>query len=235
MTAPVDTSRRAAPPLSYVSLKRARPGRPVRVLLTGFGPFPGVPVNPTEGIVAAAAARLARERHGVVVATETLPTEWAMLARLPRILPRHRPDLVIMTGVAVHARGARIERSAHARANAALADAAGAKLILRSGFYAHRAARRTEVDVDRLKTALFCANLRVSVSDDPGAYLCNAAYLTALDWAARCAPRPPVLFLHLPPPRLAQGMRAHDLAALLAKVAGTLARHPHRRGAVLPT
>lgn len=215
-------------------LKRRMPARPVRVLLTGFGPFPGVPVNPTGAIVAAAARRLARTRTPLRVATETLPTEWAMLARLPDLLCFHRPDVVVMTGVAVRARSARLERTAHARADAALSDAAGAKLIVKSGIYAHRAARRTEVDANRVKTALNRAKLRISVSDDPGRYLCNAAYLTALDWAARRAPRPTVVFVHVPPPRLSTGIRGHDLADLVAQVAETLARSPHRRGAVLP-
>jgi pyroglutamyl-peptidase len=213
---------------------RSRPARPVRVLLTGFGPFPGVPVNPTAEIIAAAARRLAHAHAPLEIDTEVLPTEWAMLARLPEILGFHRPDVVIMTGVAVRARSVRLERTAHARADAALQDAAGAKLIVKSGIYAHRSARRTEVDADRLKSALFCANLRVSVSDDPGRYLCNAAYLTALDWAARRFPRPPVVFVHVPPPRLAHGARGRDLVDTVVEVGRALASGTHRRGVVRP-
>lgn len=226
--------RPALPTEDFVPLKRARPARPVRVLLTGFGPFPGVPINPTERIVAAACAQLARSAHGIVAVAEILPTEWAMLARLPKNLGFHRPDLVIMTGVAAGARSVRLERSAHARADAALSDAAGAKLIVKSGIYAHRAARRTDIDVARLKRSLMRAQVRVALSDDPGRYLCNAAYLTALDWAATQAPRPPVVFVHVPPPRLAPGLRERDLIRLIAQTAETLARTPHRRGAVLP-
>jgi len=216
-------------------LGRIRPARPPHILLTGFGPFPGVPINPTQRIVAAAASRLARmPGHGIVV-TEILPTEWAMLARLPTLLARHRPDVVVMTGVAVRARSARIEQTAHARAETGLADARGAKLKIKSGLYAHRAARHTEVDVARLRTALSRANLRnVAQSDDPGAYLCNAAYLTALDWSRTQAPRPPVVFIHVPEPGLRPGARERDLVELVVRTATKLAHEPLRRGAVRP-
>lgn len=215
-------------------IAHARPARPVRVLLTGFGPFPGMPVNPTSTLIAAAAQRLKRGCMPLTVATEILPTEWAMLTRLPAVLAGHRPDVVVMTGVAGGARGARIERIAHPHADAALRDAAGAKLKVGSTAYPHGAVRRSEVDAARLKAALNRANLRVSLSDDPGRYLCNAGYLTALDWAARQAPRPPVVFVHVPPPRLAPGVRLSHLMDLVVETAETLARHAHRRGAVRP-
>lgn len=218
-------------------IARARPPRhqPPRILLTGFGPFPGVPVNPTERIVAAAARRLARAHKGAHVAAEVFPTEWAMLANLPDRLAVHRPDVVVMTGVAVRARTPRIERIAHAHADAALSDASGSKAHDLSKSYAHRAPRRSEVDVARLKRTLIAANLRIAHSDDPGRYLCNAAYLTALDWARTRRPRPPVVFVHVPPPRLGPGLRERDLVETVVRVAEALAGGGRlRRGAVRP-
>lgn len=206
--------------------RRTRPARPLRVLITGFGPFPGVPVNPTERIAARVAHDLARQHRRVDVATEILPTEWAMLAGLPRRLDAHDPDLVVMTGVATNARGIRIERTAHPSAGRTLRDAAGARPKITSKRDPHGASRRTPVDVPALVARLNRAGVGIALSDDPGRYLCNAAYLTALDWSAHRRPRPPVLFVHVPPPKLRTGAREPDLAGAVIRLVAEVLNAP---------
>lgn len=210
-----------------------RPPRPLKVLITGFGPFPGVPVNPTERIAVGVRHRLSRLPRPIEIVTDVVPTEWAMLAHLPARLDRHRPDLVIMTGVAGRARSARIERSAHPHAGRHLKDAVGAKPKAVSKRYPHGAIRRTTVDVPRLVRRLTRTGHRVALSDDPGRYLCNASYLTALDWAAGRRPRPPVLFVHVPPPKLRLGVRDQDLVGVVAQIVTAFgdgpSPHPGRR------
>ena len=77
------------------------------ILVTGFGPFPGAPVNPTGPLV----ARLARVRlgHGKVV-THIFSTTYAAVDRdLPKLIAHYRPDALLMFGLATKAKSLRIE------------------------------------------------------------------------------------------------------------------------------
>ena len=98
------------------------------VLVTGFGPFPGAPYNPTGPLV----TRLARLRRpglaGVTVIGHVFATSYAAVDReLPWLIARHRPDVVLMFGLAARTRGLRIETRAR-NALALLPDAGGGTL-----------------------------------------------------------------------------------------------------------
>ena len=96
-----------------------------RILLTGFGPFPGVPTNPSGWLAETLAERLpAPELQGRIHA-RIFPTEWQAAALLPNLCETLQPHVMIHFGVSEHAKTFRIEHSAHNRA-APRADAAGA-------------------------------------------------------------------------------------------------------------
>ena len=83
-----------------------------RVLITGFGPFPGAAENSSAWLAEALAA--AGAPSGCTLHTEVLPTEWTEVATLgPRLLQQHRPRLILHLGLSRNAKGFRIERSAH--------------------------------------------------------------------------------------------------------------------------
>ena len=80
------------------------------VLLTGFGPFPSVPVNATMMLVPLLAKAARQLFPAVHIVTEILPTEWvAAPAHVDRLLKLHRPDIVLHFGVSSRARGFEIE------------------------------------------------------------------------------------------------------------------------------
>src|SRR6185312_4329225 len=86
------------------------------ILLTGFGPFPGVPENTSDWLVETLAARRLASRLGRSIEARVLPTEWTQVSLLgPALLRRHRPRLILHLGVSGRARGFRIERAAHNR------------------------------------------------------------------------------------------------------------------------
>ena len=93
------------------------------VLLTGFGPFPGVADNPSAWL----AETLAEQRPApeFKLHARVLPTEWKAAARLPRLYQSLQPHVMIHFGLSEHAAAFRIERSAHNRV-AQRADARGA-------------------------------------------------------------------------------------------------------------
>ena len=96
----------------------------VRVLLTGFGPFPGASINPSAWLAETLPERVRNLDGDLYV--RVLPTEWAQVAHLASHLHETlQPRVTIHFGLSQSARGFRIERSAHNRANLR-ADASGA-------------------------------------------------------------------------------------------------------------
>ena len=98
------------------------------ILITGFGPFPGAPVNPTTPLV----RHLARLRRpglaDVRLVGHVFTTSYAAVDReLPQLIARHRPDALLMFGVATRERRIRIETRAR-NALALLPDATNASL-----------------------------------------------------------------------------------------------------------
>lgn len=169
----------------------------MRVLLTGFGPFPGASVNPSAWLAEALPGRLsgfAAELHARV-----LPTEWEAVAGLTQSLHATvQPQVTIHFGLSQSARGFRIEQSAYNRASPR-ADAAGALPPSRA-ILAHGQARLDTM----LPAAALSAHLRergipALLSRSAGRYLCNFLYYLSLDWAARQSHTPAVLFVHIPP------------------------------------
>ena len=88
----------------------------MRVLLVGFGPFPGAPRNPS----AILAERLARRRRPALAATirtaHVFATTYAAIdSELPKLLAG-RPDIVLMFGLAARRRQLCIETNRAQRA-----------------------------------------------------------------------------------------------------------------------
>jgi pyroglutamyl-peptidase len=165
------------------------------LLVTGFGPFPGVPVNPTGPLV----ARLARVRLGrAKVVTYVFPTAYAAVDRdLPKLIARYRPDALLMFGLATKASTLRIETRAR-NALSRLADAGG--IVPRMGQIAP--GRLPWLALPSPYRALLAAaratRVPVALSSDAGDYLCN--YLC---WQATQATRRPggphlTAFVHVP-------------------------------------
>jgi pyroglutamyl-peptidase len=206
--------------------------RPPRLLVTGFGPFPGIPKNPSAVVAAKVAASVRWRTFGFDVRVALLSTRYAALERelLPAIR-EHAPDALLMIGVAGRAREVRVETRGRNRVSLLLPDAAKVRprrLTLAGGpsFRTSRAAPRRQVATLRRH------GFRTRASTDAGPYLCNASYFTALDQPI------PVLFVHIPKPgRALVGPRArtrwdwHDrLAAALADVAIDLIRQTRGSG-----
>jgi len=169
-----------------------------RVLLTGFGPFPGVPTNPSAWLAETLAEQSPSPEFESELHARILPTEWEATALMPRLYEALQPHVMIHFGLSERAKAFRIERSAHNRA-ALRADAKGA---MPSG-----PVIRPE-GPDRFDTALpagaLAAHLKTCglpamASRSAGRYLCNFLYYHSLDWARRQEGARLVLFVHIPP------------------------------------
>jgi pyroglutamyl-peptidase len=169
-----------------------------RLLVTGFGPFPGIPRNPSAALARRVAASPRWRRLDIEARCVILPTTYAALNEHLGPALAEAPDAVLMIGVAGRARRVRVERRAVNRASLFLPDAAGRRpsaLTLSKGGAA-RVGRAAPVS---MRAVLRRHAIPCGLSQDAGRYLCNAAYYRAL------AAPVPVLFIHIPkPPRAAR-------------------------------
>ena len=84
-----------------------------RILITGFGPFPGAPYNPTERLV----ERLMRLRRPLFDDIERVshifPVSYDAVDRdLPKLIVAHRPHALLMFGLAARTSYLRLETRA---------------------------------------------------------------------------------------------------------------------------
>lgn len=165
------------------------------ILITGFGPFPGAPFNPT-GPLVKRLARLKLPRTKIV--THIFETSYAAVdCDLPNLLKRHKLDAILMFGLASRARIVRIEMRAQ-NALALLADASG-KIPKRHAIAKGRPAAMPMALPSRLLLrAVREAGVRARLSSDAGRYLCNYLCWHATEAAqARNGPRL-AAFVHVP-------------------------------------
>lgn len=169
------------------------------ILLTGFGPFPGAPFNPTGPLVRRLAARSSLRARDMRRVAHVFATSYQAVDReLPALLARERPAALIMFGLAPRSRHIRIETRARNALSGRVADAGGHVPDARMIAPGERAAMRLAGPAQALVAAVRAAGLSARLSGDAGEYLCN--YLC---WRAGCAaernggPRV-VAFVHVP-------------------------------------
>lgn len=169
------------------------------ILLTGFGPFPGVQENASAMLVPALAARARTQFPGFTIVDEILDTAWSSApARAAALIRELKPLLALHFGVAGDATGFRLERLAHNVCRAAT-DATGCLPLADQLDACGPPSRSPGLDIDSVAADLAAYGFPVSLSDDAGAYLCNAVLynsLAAAEALATTACRS--IFVHIP-------------------------------------
>lgn len=166
--------------------------------MTGFGAFPGAPYNPTPALV----ERLMRLRRPALADVARIPHNFevsyaAVDRELPKLLSRHRPDALLMFGLAARTPYVRIETRARNAVTQLWPDAeprrvrkrviAGAEDARSFGGLSHRLMRVAKA-----------TGIDARLSRDAGSYLCNYLCWRALE-AADAREGPAVsAFVHVP-------------------------------------
>ena len=168
------------------------------ILVTGFGPFPGAPFNPTGPLV----ARLARLRRPALadihVVAHVFPTSYAAVDReMPELIAKHRPRALLMFGLASRAKTVRIEMRAR-NALAMLPDASGQSLPRTSIHMGGPAALTLPARAHHLLHVARVAQVPVALSRDAGRYLCNYLCWRAAEMAAQDDNLRLAAFVHVP-------------------------------------
>lgn len=168
------------------------------VLITGFGPFPGAPFNPTGLLI----ERLSRMRRpalaGVTIVPHVFQTSYEAVDReLPKLIASHKPDALLMFGLAPRAKTLRIETRAR-NALAFLPDVSGQSLRRHTIVKGGPSALALPARARHLFAASRTARIPLVVSRDAGRYLCNYLCWRAAEAAMENGPRL-AAFVHFPP------------------------------------
>ena len=145
----------------------------LRLLITGFGPFPGAPFNPTGPLV----ARLLRLRRPALADVELVghifPVTYRDVDRqLPDLLATHRPHALLMFGLASRTPHVRIETRARNAVTTLWPDADHARV--RKGSISGSADALTfGPHTAQLLRAAIGTGIDARASRDAGSYLCN--------------------------------------------------------------
>jgi pyroglutamyl-peptidase len=167
------------------------------VLITGFGRFPGAPFNPSGPLALALAKRRRPAFDGIRRAVHIFETSYAAVDRdLPKLLARHKPDIVLMFGLAARTPSVRVETHARNARSILFPDVSGYRpgdrAIVRG-----KPALQGHAPFRRLLGAARAARVPARTSRDAGRYLCNYVYWRALE-ASRSG-TPLAQFIHIPP------------------------------------
>jgi pyroglutamyl-peptidase len=171
---------------------------PLRILLTGFGPFPGAPFNPTIPLVQRLAALRRPALDGVELSSHIFHVTYRTVDReLPELISRIRPDAMLMFGLANRTAHLRIETRARNAVTTTFPDAD--RNIARNGSIvpgAHPMAFGPHMA--KLLRAARTTGIDARPSRDAGSYLCNYLSWRAIE-ATRTGNGPRLAaFIHIP-------------------------------------
>jgi pyroglutamyl-peptidase len=168
------------------------------ILITGFGPFPGAPFNPT-GALVEILARQSRVQAGTRRIAHVFTTSYDTVDRdLPVLIARERPAALVMFGLAQRTRHVRIETLARNTLSRVHADVTGvlpaANAIAADG----PTTLALPAPAQRLLAAARTAGTRAALSSDAGNYLCNYLCWRASENATSTGGPQVATFVHVP-------------------------------------
>jgi pyroglutamyl-peptidase len=191
--------------------------QPIRILITGFGPFGNVVCNPS--------VRIARQFKrqaicGASIVTRAFRVSYDEVDRdLRRILAQGAFDIVLLLGIAGNERGIRLERFGKNKDSASAPDVdrktRRRRPIIRNG----QQQFETAAPFSAIRELLKRNGARCRISEDAGGFLCNHAYYVAQNTIARHGMKSICLFVHVPPDRFAiKGMKAKQTMPVLKQI-----------------
>ena len=202
------------------------------VLITGFGRFPGAPSNPSGPLALALAKRRRPAYADVRRAVHVFETSYSGVDRdLRKLIAKHKPDIVLMFGLAARTPFVRVETRARNAMSILFPDVTGFRPTNRA-IAPGKPPLRGAAPFARLLGAARAAGTRTRLSRDAVRYLCNYVYWRALE-ASRSG-TPLAQFIHVPPVargprRLGRKRRASHAALVRAGEAILLALLAARR------
>ena len=178
------------------------PNQARTLLLTFFGPFPGVPVNPTVALAEGAQRLLTRMRPDLNVITRELPVSYdGSSTALRGALQDVQPDALISLGVAVGRDVVSLEQVAINLDSAGIEDNDGDQRcdepIAPGGQEAYFSSLPVRASFERLRAA----GEPVEISYTAGTYVCNHVFYEGQRISRELGLSIPAGFVHVPATR----------------------------------
>jgi pyroglutamyl-peptidase len=170
----------------------------LRILVTGFEPFPGAPFNPTEPLV----DRLTRLRRpalaDVELTSHIFPVTYSAVDRqLPELITQYRPQALLMFGLATRTSWVRIETRARNAVTMLWPDADHTRV--RRGSIAGTADDMMfGPHTERLLRAALATGIDARLSRNAGSYLCNYLSWRAIEAVQGNKGPRRAAFIHVP-------------------------------------
>lgn len=171
----------------------------MRLLLTGFMPFPGVDVNPTQLLIRYFQDETVPLPPGVQVIAEVLPTAFeASEERIRQLIRDEVPDAVLCLGVAQKRNSINVERIAHNWDEATIPDNEGLQLSGQKIVADGADTLVSTLPIERMMAALEKASIPAVVSDNAGRYVCNHVFYASRHEIDFRGLNTPCGFVHVP-------------------------------------
>jgi pyroglutamyl-peptidase len=169
-----------------------------RILITGFEPFPGAPFNPTQPLV----DRLMRLRRpalsDVELSSHIFPVTYSAVdQQLPDLLGKHRPQALLMFGLAGRTSWVRIETRARNAVTMLWPDAEHAR-VRKGSIAGDSDALMFGPHTAKLLRAALGTGIDARPSRNAGSYLCNYLSWRAIEATKRDGGPRLAAFIHVP-------------------------------------
>lgn len=165
-----------------------------KILVTGFTPFPGAPVNPTELLIKRLPKRLGQHQHGVDYCFDVLPTTWEGRETVTDPLRQDvQPDAIVHFGVDGTRKDINVESRAVNHAIRVRLDSAGKSPNNPELDPKGKRARTATLPAGPLVSAARNSGAPAKISVNAGTYLCNATLWDSIGSGI------PSIFVHVPP------------------------------------
>jgi pyroglutamyl-peptidase len=173
-------------------------GERLRILITGFGPFPGAPFNPTMPLV----ERLMQLRRpafdDVAFCSHIFHVTYATVDReLPQLLAKHRPHALLSFGLAARTPYLRVETRARNAVTTIWPDADGTH-VRKGSIAADAGAVMFGPHTAKLLRAALATGIDARPSRDAGSYLCNYLSWRTIEATQRDNGPHLAAFIHVP-------------------------------------
>ena len=171
-----------------------------KILLTGFPPFPGRPINPTQQLVEAIRLGRIAIPMGLDVHAALVPCAYCDVeTEFQSLVEQFEPDLVLACGVGHSGALLHLEQQGVNLDDAPVPDNAGETRERQEIISGGPETLPATIDVVALRQELDAAGISVTLSDSAGCYLCNHLLYFGLH-LARQLPRPyRMTFVHVRP------------------------------------
>lgn len=171
----------------------------IRMLVTGFTPFTGAPVNPTEYLMRHFNENPPALGEDVEARFAVLPVDYVgSIPELEALAGEFEPHVSVHFGLAGETSAFRLETTARNEITSAVPDNSDRRpeprrIVENGGHHV------STLPLEKIAAALEGRGLPVTWSDNAGGYLCNYVFYHAAAGLCAGLPAPMTGFIHVPP------------------------------------